>query len=161
METDVVSGQVGLLTKPRESFSGVSQRFAPDERAAVAAAQGATSTATRIDWSTATQDPRVATQDPRVAVQSPRVTTSWESPAPGLELAEELVEELAEELAETARRALAVSPYLDIRLVEVSTRGGSVLLQGNLNSFYHKQLVLEVLRFAFGKVPVLDELSVT
>lgn len=153
METDVVSGQVGLLTKPRESFSGVSQRFAPDELAAVAAAQGATSTATRIDWST-------ATQDPRVAVQSTRVTTSWESPTPGLELAEELVEELAEELAETARRALAVSPYLDIRLVEVSTRGGSVLLQGNLNSFYHKQLVLEVLRFAFGKVPVLDELSV-
>ena len=51
---------------------------------------------------------------------------------------------------ERAQSALSNSPVFDLRELRVEERGDSLLISGNVSSYYHKQLAQEAVRSAIG-----------
>jgi|JI7StandDraft_1071085.scaffolds.fasta_scaffold469814_2 hypothetical protein len=70
-------------------------------------------------------------------------------------------ERLVDHVAREFREILSAAPYLDMRQVTVDALGPRIVLNGILESYYHKQLVLESIRYAIDLVEVLDDLRVT
>ncbi len=70
---------------------------------------------------------------------------------------ERLVDHVAREIRDNLRSA----PYADIRQITVDALGPRIVLNGILDSYYHKQLVLESIRYAFELVEVIDDMRVT
>jgi len=69
-------------------------------------------------------------------------------------------DEVAQQVAARAQGILECSPYSDVRQVVVEAFGPRVLVSGRLESFYHKQLVQESLRFVYELLEVIDDLQV-
>ncbi|MDP1564347.1 MAG: hypothetical protein Q8M16_23455 [Pirellulaceae bacterium] len=70
-------------------------------------------------------------------------------------------ERLVDHIAREFREILAVAAYSDMRQITVDALGPRIVLNGILDSYYHKQLVLESIRYAFELVEVIDDLRVT
>lgn len=64
------------------------------------------------------------------------------------------------ELQERAQAALAASPIYVLREVLVERVGGSLLLTGTVDSFYHKQVAQEVVRAVARSVDVINVVEV-
>ncbi len=59
-----------------------------------------------------------------------------------------------------AKTALAASPVFALRELDVDMVGERLLLSGQVNCFYHKQLAQEVVRNAVEGVRVINAISV-
>ena len=59
-----------------------------------------------------------------------------------------------------ARSALANSPIYVLREISVQQSGDSLLLEGRVDTFYHKQLAQEVVRAVADGMRVENDLSV-
>jgi hypothetical protein len=59
-----------------------------------------------------------------------------------------------------ARSALAQSPIYVLREIHVEQSGDALLLQGRVDTFYHKQLAQEVVRMVAMGMRVENELDV-
>ncbi|MBL8891146.1 MAG: hypothetical protein JNL67_14280 [Planctomycetaceae bacterium] len=70
-------------------------------------------------------------------------------------------ERLVDQIAREFRELLAAAPYTDMRQVTVDALGPRIVLNGILDSYYHKQLVIETIRYAFELVEIIDDLRVT
>lgn len=70
-------------------------------------------------------------------------------------------ERFVDHIAREFREILAVAPYSDMRQITVDALGPRIVLNGILDSYYHKQLVLESIRYAFELVEVIDDMRVT
>jgi osmotically-inducible protein OsmY len=88
---------------------------------------------------------------------SPYFDNSIEAPERQAFETERLVNHVAREI----RDALASSCYTDIRQITVDALGPRIVLNGILDSYYHKQLAIESIRQAFEMVEVIDDLRVT
>ena len=64
------------------------------------------------------------------------------------------------DVASRAKSALAHSPIYVLREIQVETEGDMLLLQGNVDSFYHKQLAQEIVRVVADGMRVVNSLSV-
>lgn len=60
-----------------------------------------------------------------------------------------------------AQKALAGSPFYALRELQVEYDGETLLLRGQVNSFYHKQLAQEVVRHAAEGVDVVNSIEVS
>jgi hypothetical protein len=69
-------------------------------------------------------------------------------------------DEVARQAAFRAQGILGDSPYSDVRQVVVEAFGPRLVISGRLESYYHKQLVQEALRFAYELLEVIDDLQV-
>jgi hypothetical protein len=70
-------------------------------------------------------------------------------------------ERLVDHVAREIRDVLAASYCPDIRQITVDALGPRIVLNGILDSYYHKQLAIESIRQAFELVEVIDDLRVT
>lgn len=88
------------------------------------------------------------------------------TPTPLSELDETAVAEfhfddaLVAHVSRQFREQLQASPLADLRQITVDAMGPRIVLSGCLESYYHKQLVLESVRFAFDMVEIIDDLRV-
>ncbi len=64
------------------------------------------------------------------------------------------------EVQERAQAALAASPIYVLREVLVERVGGSLLLTGTVDTFYHKQVAQEVVRAVAGSADVINVVEV-
>ncbi len=67
---------------------------------------------------------------------------------------------LVAHLSRQFREQLLASPLADLRQITVDAMGPRIVLSGCVESYYHKQLVLESVRFAFDLVEIIDDLRV-
>lgn len=67
---------------------------------------------------------------------------------------------LVAHLSRQFREQLSASPLADLRQISVDALGPRIVLSGCVESYYHKQLVLESVRFAFDLVEIIDDLRV-
>lgn len=67
--------------------------------------------------------------------------------------------ELAQ-LSERVSVALASNPYLRTRTVEFETQDGHVKLQGEVKTFYQKQMAQELLRTVHGVKSIENQIQV-
>jgi len=63
-------------------------------------------------------------------------------------------------LSQQFREHFQASPLADLRQITVDALGPRIVLSGCVESYYHKQLVLEAVRYAFDLVEVIDDLRV-
>lgn len=63
-------------------------------------------------------------------------------------------------LSQQFREHFQASPLADLRQITVDALGPRIVLSGCVESFYHRQLVLEAVRYAFDLVEVIDDLRV-
>lgn len=59
-----------------------------------------------------------------------------------------------------AQTALGASPIYVLRDIQVEQVGGALLLSGQVDTFYHKQMAQEVVRSVASEVDVVNEVSV-
>jgi hypothetical protein len=59
-----------------------------------------------------------------------------------------------------AQTALASSPIYELRDLHVENRGGTLLITGDVSSFYHKQLAQEVVRSVCKNIEVVNSICV-
>ena len=71
-----------------------------------------------------------------------------------------MAETLLTGVLEQARRALARSRIYVLRRLDVSAEGDAIVLQGRVDSYYHKQLAQELVRMAVDGTEVVNEISV-
>ncbi len=64
------------------------------------------------------------------------------------------------DVASRAKLALAQSPIYVLREIQVETEGDALLLQGKVDSFYHKQLAQEVVRLVADGMRVVNSVAV-
>lgn len=64
------------------------------------------------------------------------------------------------QLGQQFRDHFEASPLVDLRQISVDAVGPRIVLSGCVESFYHKQLALESVRFAFDLVEIIDDLRV-
>ncbi|MBW8885703.1 MAG: BON domain-containing protein [Planctomycetia bacterium] len=62
--------------------------------------------------------------------------------------------------ASRAKAVLGRSRIFDLRALEVDQIDGCVVLRGNVDSFYHKQLAQELVKVAIEGVEVINEIEV-
>ena len=67
---------------------------------------------------------------------------------------------LVTQLSQQFRDQFQASPLADLRQITVDAMGPRSVLSGCVDSFYHKQLALESVRFAFDLVEIIDDLRV-
>jgi len=67
---------------------------------------------------------------------------------------------LVTQLSQQFRDQFQASPLADLRQITVDAMGPRIVLSGCVDSFYHKQLALESVRFAFDLVEIIDDLRV-
>ncbi|WP_254509387.1 BON domain-containing protein [Anatilimnocola floriformis] len=68
---------------------------------------------------------------------------------------------IAGDLETMAHQALQSSPYRDIRRVHCEVREGVLTLQGQVSSFYHKQIAQEHLQSKFAGCALDNRLVVS
>lgn len=61
---------------------------------------------------------------------------------------------------ERAQSALSNSPVFDLRELLVEERGDTLLINGNVSCFYHKQLAQEAVRSAIGSSCLVNRVFV-
>ena len=71
-----------------------------------------------------------------------------------------MAETLVSGLADRAREILSRSRIYVIRTLEVTQQDDCVVLRGNVDSFYHKQLAQELLRGDLPSVEIINHISV-
>jgi len=64
------------------------------------------------------------------------------------------------DVAALARTVLGRSKIFDIRALDVDQEADSVVLRGNVDSFYHKQLAQEMIKTSLEGVEVINEIRV-
>ena len=64
------------------------------------------------------------------------------------------------DVATRAKSALAKSPIYVLREIQVETDGDALLLQGKVDTFYHKQLAQEVVRSVADGMRVVNSVRV-
>jgi osmotically-inducible protein OsmY len=64
------------------------------------------------------------------------------------------------DVASRAKSALAHSPIYVLREIQVETEGDTLLLQGKVDTFYHKQLAQEVVRSVAAGMRVVNSVLV-
>jgi osmotically-inducible protein OsmY len=64
------------------------------------------------------------------------------------------------DLHDRAQSALTSSPFFELHELQVEQRGGTILLSGNVSSFYHKQLAQEVVRSVCKGIEVINSIQV-
>lgn len=62
---------------------------------------------------------------------------------------------------ERARRALEGSPIQPLRNIQVDCSGDTMVLTGQLKSFYHKQLAQELVRTVAGEIELVNSINVS
>jgi hypothetical protein len=67
---------------------------------------------------------------------------------------------LINDLHTRAQAALANSPFFELHELQVEQRGGTLLISGNVSSFYHKQLAQEVVRSVCTGIEVTNSIQV-
>ena len=67
---------------------------------------------------------------------------------------------LAKDVQSEAQSALSSSPIFDLRDVHVETTESGLLLQGQVSTFYHKQLAQEAIRLIADGLDVRNDISV-
>lgn len=63
-------------------------------------------------------------------------------------------------LVQDVKRAFAQSPYYLHRQLEVNEEGEAIVLEGRVDSFYHKQMAQEVVRSICRHATVVNKISV-
>jgi hypothetical protein len=71
-----------------------------------------------------------------------------------------MAEVLVREIAAQARAALLRSRIYVLRKLQVIADGDTIVLQGSVDSYYHKQLAQELVRMAVDSVEVVNQISV-
>ena len=71
-----------------------------------------------------------------------------------------MAETLVTDVVKQARSALARSRIYVLRQLEVHPEGDAIVLQGDVDSFYHKQLAQELVRMAVDRTEVINDISV-
>ncbi|HZL87369.1 MAG TPA: BON domain-containing protein [Pirellulaceae bacterium] len=71
-----------------------------------------------------------------------------------------MAETLLADAVEQARSALAQSRIYVLRQLQVFPEGDAIVLQGDVDSFYHKQLAQELVRMAVVRTEVINDISV-
>jgi osmotically-inducible protein OsmY len=66
----------------------------------------------------------------------------------------------AKDVQPSAQQALAASPVYALRDLQVEQQGGTLLISGEVSSFYHKQLAQEVVLHAAEGVEVVNSIHV-
>jgi hypothetical protein len=74
--------------------------------------------------------------------------------------AKKLRSEAATDLVGRARAALAKSRIYVLRKLDIEPDGDALILRGNVDSFYHKQLAQELVRMAVEGVEVINAIAV-
>lgn len=64
------------------------------------------------------------------------------------------------DLQRRAQAALAVSPFFELRELQVEGRDQSLWISGTVTSFYHKQLAQEVVRAVCDDIEVMNSIRV-
>ncbi len=59
-----------------------------------------------------------------------------------------------------AQAALANSPFYELRELKVEHRDDTLLIDGSVSSFYHKQLAQEVIRSVCTDIKVINSIRV-
>jgi hypothetical protein len=67
---------------------------------------------------------------------------------------------LLSDCASQAKAVLRRSRIFDLRCLEVEQEAECVVLRGNVDSFYHKQLAQELLKTSIDGVEVINEIHV-
>lgn len=70
-------------------------------------------------------------------------------------------ERLVDQVAREFRELFSAAHYPDVRQITVDALGPRIVLNGIMDSYYHKQLVIETIRYAFELVEIIDDLRVT
>lgn len=71
-----------------------------------------------------------------------------------------MAQTLLTEVVEQARGALARSRIYVLRRLDVTADGDAIVLQGRVDSYYHKQLAQELVRMAVDGTEVVNEIAV-
>jgi hypothetical protein len=71
-----------------------------------------------------------------------------------------MAETLLTDVVEQARSALAQSRIYVLRQLQVLPDGDAIVLQGDVDSYYHKQLAQELVRMAVVRTEVINDISV-
>jgi hypothetical protein len=71
-----------------------------------------------------------------------------------------MAETVLTDVLEQALAALAHSRIYVLRRLEVLADGEAIVLQGHVDSYYHKQLAQELVRMAVDGTDVINEISV-
>ena len=66
----------------------------------------------------------------------------------------------AKDVKARAQQALSASPIFALRELQVEQDGESILIRGQVSSFYHKQLAQEIIRHAVEGVEVVNSIHV-
>jgi hypothetical protein len=66
----------------------------------------------------------------------------------------------AKDVRSRAQEALSLSPVFALRELHVEQQGDSLVIQGLVSSFYHKQLAQEVIRTAAEGLEVVNSIQV-
>ena len=64
------------------------------------------------------------------------------------------------DVASLARTVLSRSKIFDLRALDVDLEADSIVLRGNVDSFYHKQLAQEMIKTSLEGVEVINEIRV-
>ena len=67
---------------------------------------------------------------------------------------------LVASVASQAKAVLAQSRIFDLRCLEVEADADCVVLRGNVDSYYHKQLAQELLKTAIDGIEVINQIDV-
>ena len=71
-----------------------------------------------------------------------------------------MAETLLTDIVEQARAALSRSRIYVLRQLLVQADGEAILLQGDVDSYYHKQLAQELVRMAVDGTEVINDIAV-
>ena len=71
-----------------------------------------------------------------------------------------MADTLLTDIVEQARIALARSRIYVLRQIHVLPDGEAIVLQGHVDSYYHKQLAQELVRMAVDGTEVINDISV-
>lgn len=71
-----------------------------------------------------------------------------------------MAETLLTDAVEQARSALARSRIYVLRQLQVFSDGDAIVLQGDVDSYYHKQLAQELVRMSIVGTEVINDISV-
>ena len=67
---------------------------------------------------------------------------------------------LTNDVQARAQRALADSPFYELRELQVDQRDNALIISGIVSSFYHKQLAQEVVRTVCKGIEVINSIQV-
>ncbi len=67
---------------------------------------------------------------------------------------------ILDEIQPRAQAALANSPFYELRELKVEHRDDTLLIDGRVSSFYHKQLAQEVIRSVCTNIKVVNSIRV-